>query len=204
MARAGAGAAGSRGGRAEPRARSWPLRPPCAAASQGHGGEGPAPCAAPGPGQAEAASRGRAGGRRRGGAAPADVRGPAEGAEEAVLRTEGLVTRRGAGSRRRRTRAPAPNFGPSPGRVREAQPRKRSSRAAVPARVPRRRRGGSFISSPSWSPRAGHRGPHPRLQDLATPGRPYPRKPVRQPCPRPRSEPVTSTRPRSDLRIWLP
>ena len=53
----------------------------------------------------------------------------AEGAEEAVLRTEGPVTRRGAGSRRRRTRAPAPNIGPSPGRVREAQPRERSSRA---------------------------------------------------------------------------
>uniref|UniRef100_A0A8C2RNE0 Uncharacterized protein n=1 Tax=Capra hircus TaxID=9925 RepID=A0A8C2RNE0_CAPHI len=52
--------------------------------------------------------------------------------------------------------------------------------------------------------RAGHRGPHPRLQDLATRGRPYPRKSVRQPCPRPRSELVTSTRPRSDLRIWLP
>ncbi|XP_043783420.1 uncharacterized protein LOC122710034 [Cervus elaphus] len=70
----------------------------------------------------------RAGGRRRGGAAPADVRGPAEGAEEAVLRTEGPVTRRGAGARRPRTRTPAPNFGPSPGRVREAQPRERSSR----------------------------------------------------------------------------
>ncbi|KAB0347543.1 hypothetical protein FD754_012400 [Muntiacus muntjak] len=40
------------------------------------------------------------------------------------------AARRGAGARRPRTRTPAPNFGPSPGRVREAQPRERSSRAA--------------------------------------------------------------------------
>ena len=82
-----------------------------------------------------------------------------------MLRTEGPVTRRGADSRRRRTRTPASNFGPSPGRVREAQPRERSPRAQGTQLCLREFPGdvGAVASSRPLPglPRAGHRRPHP-------------------------------------------
>ncbi|XP_045877828.1 proteoglycan 4-like [Meles meles] len=151
--------------------------------------EGPAPCAARGPGQAEAASRGRRR-RRRGGAAQADARGPAEGGRGGAAACRALTQ---PGSRPRQGNPPAGDPVPSAGPVTCGDPV--PSAGPVTPRTPRPIRGSYHPERPRRVRGSRHR----RETSSSSAGRVT--------AGRPRSRPRESVRLRRSVLIlqrWFP